>query len=102
MRLLERQIEHDFVQRMKRRGVLTVKWGRNGWPDRIVLLPGGVPVFLEFKRPGMTPRPLQSKRLDDLCTRDYWATWFDNADDAEAFVLTIAEKHGLSLGGTEC
>jgi hypothetical protein len=35
--------------------------GTDGVPDRIVLL-GGRVIFVELKRPGETPRPLQLKR----------------------------------------
>ena len=32
--------------------VMTVKLEQLGWPDRLVLLPGGRTLFIEFKKPG--------------------------------------------------
>lgn len=60
--MLERVIEENFVADAKRLGALALKlvvlsW--RGWPDRIVLAPGGRVFFVEFKRPGETPRANQ-------------------------------------------
>jgi hypothetical protein len=52
-----------------------------GWPDRIFLTPLA-PLWLEFKKPGETPRPLQSQRLDLLRGLGYNAAWVDSYDDA--------------------
>lgn len=50
---LEAKIEGDFVRWCCNNGVLTVKLQQaRGWPDRQVLLEGGVAVFIEFKRKG--------------------------------------------------
>ena len=43
-------------------GVYSIKLttpGQSGFPDRLFLIPGGRPFFIEFKRPGEEPRPLQ-------------------------------------------
>lgn len=39
-----------------------VKAGQDGWPDRLVLLPGGITVWVETKRPDGTHDPLQRWR----------------------------------------
>ena len=59
--MLERAIEAAFMRGMKKLGVEALKLnlqGNRGWPDRLVLLPGRA-LFIEFKRPGEGPRPLQ-------------------------------------------
>lgn len=33
--------------------------GSTGWPDRLFFIPGGRPLFIEFKRPGEEPGPKQ-------------------------------------------
>ena len=72
MRVLERQIEERLKKEAKRRGGLALKLvspGMAGVPDRLVLLPKGVMMFVEVKAPGKKPRPLQLKRkrqLEDL------------------------------------
>lgn len=40
--------------------------GQRGWPDRLVCLPGGAIVFLEFKRPGGDVRPDQFLVVTEL------------------------------------
>ena len=54
MTLLEKEIEGKLTEKVKRRGGMCLKWVCPGWagvPDRMVLLPGGVVVFVELKRP---------------------------------------------------
>lgn len=65
---LERDIESKFVQELSRYSyannleIVCLKLsvpGFRGWPDRLVLWPGRGVLFIEFKRPGETPRKLQ-------------------------------------------
>ena len=60
----EREIEKHLIDEVKRRGGLCEKWisGTAGWPDRLVLLPGGVCAFVEVKAANKKPRPLQKER----------------------------------------
>jgi hypothetical protein len=53
-----------------------------GWPDRLWLLPGGRPLFSEFKRPGDDPKPLQAERLRFLRELGYNTAVFDDYDIA--------------------
>jgi hypothetical protein len=61
---LEQTIEDKVTKRaLKELGVISIKLnlhGNNGWPDRMFLIPGGKPLFIEFKRPDEEPRSLQS------------------------------------------
>ena len=55
---LERRLTHEI----RALGALCIKLtspGFAGVPDRLVLLPGGVCVFVEMKAPGKTERPRQ-------------------------------------------
>ena len=61
----EREIERKLVTVVKSRGGICPKFvspGFDGMPDRVVLLPHGKIGFLEVKRPGEQPRPLQTAR----------------------------------------
>ena len=65
----ERQIEHRMCQAVEKLGCTALKFvspGRSGVPDRIVLCPGGRTVFIELKRPGGKPRPLQMRAIRHL------------------------------------
>ena len=61
----EREIERKLVSAVKSRGGICPKFvspGFDGMPDRVVLLPHGKMGFVEVKRPGEQPRPLQKAR----------------------------------------
>ena len=70
--MAERSVEDYLVARSKRRGVWAVKCavpGLNGFPDRMLLAPGGRAAFAELKRRGKVARKLQQwvhKRLRAL------------------------------------
>ena len=67
--MLEKHIEQNLVQAVRRMGGLAPKFISPGWagaPDRLVLLPSGRLAFVEVKAPGMTLRPLQVRRKGQL------------------------------------
>lgn len=58
--VLEVHIENRAVEKMERAGATAVKWGRDGWPDRMIFLRPGYTFFIEFKKPGEIKRPNES------------------------------------------
>jgi len=61
----EKTIERKLVQAVKAVGGIAPKFtspGYDGMPDRLVLLPNGKIAFVEVKRHGEEPRPLQEAR----------------------------------------
>lgn len=67
--MLEKELEQKFVKRMAQVGGMALKFtspGHAGVPDRLLLLPGGFVVFVELKREGAKPRPLQEFMLKKL------------------------------------
>lgn len=65
--MLEKTLENRLRLAVERAGGLCLKWtspGRRGVPDRMVLFPGGLIVFVELKRPG------EKVRAQSL--QDYW------------------------------
>ena len=61
----EKTLEALLVQAVKSMGGLAPKFvspGFDGMPDRLVLLPMGRIAFVEVKRHGEKPRPLQEAR----------------------------------------
>jgi hypothetical protein len=70
-RVSEARIERYLVAVVKHHGGFALKLnliGRRGWPDRLVLIPGGHCCFVELKRPGARPRKLQ-ERVHQLLRR---------------------------------
>lgn len=63
IKLLEKRIEQYFKKRVEEDGTCKcfkfVSPGTAGVPDRIVLKKTGKIYFVELKRPGAEPRPLQ-------------------------------------------
>lgn len=63
--MLEKEIEKQLVVETKRMKGLALKFtspGFVGVPDRLVLLPGGKLAFVEVKKEGEKPRPIQISR----------------------------------------
>lgn len=61
----EKTIEQKLVKAIKAMGGIAPKFvspGFDGMPDRLVLLPDGIIAFVEVKRHGEKPRPLQETR----------------------------------------
>ena len=67
--MLEKKIEERLRKKAKEAGGLAAKWvspSMSGVPDRIVFLPGGKIIFVELKRPGEKPTPLQNRIIEIL------------------------------------
>lgn len=89
-RPLELTVEHHLLDRVKASGGHAIKLGMNGWPDRLVVLPGGKVGFLELKRPGEKPRALQVKRLNELRRTGVVADWADSKEAVDEFLRHLA------------
>ena len=90
MQILESVIETAFAEAMKTIGVVTLKLnilGNRGWPDRLVILPEGRTVFIEFKIPGAELEPLQKFQHDTLRRLEHKVMTFDNAERATMYVV---------------
>lgn len=64
--MFERDIEKTLYESVKKKNGLCLKFtspSMTGVPDRLILLPGGKIGFVEVKRPGQKPRPIQEKRI---------------------------------------
>ena len=65
----EKELESKFVKAVKCMGGLAPKFvspGFDGMPDRLLLSPHGKLAFVEIKRKGQKPRPLQTARHELL------------------------------------
>ena len=63
----EKTLEAYLVKKVKNLGGKCLKMtGEKGIPDRLVILPGGKCIFVELKREGEKPRPIQDYRLQQL------------------------------------
>lgn len=65
---LESKIQARIIKRLESEGYYVVKLiltSKNGIPD-LLLLKDGKASFVEVKRPGKNPRPLQEYRINEL------------------------------------
>lgn len=65
----ESTVENKLRNATKQHGGIALKFtspGLAGVPDRLIILPGGKYAFIEVKRPGAKPRPLQKHRHQQL------------------------------------
>lgn len=91
-RSLEKDIERKFVEGIRAKGGRAYKFvspGTAGVTDRIVLMP--VPPehqalvqkylkFVELKRPGAKPGPLQNRFISEVRELGHYAGWIDRED----------------------
>ena len=62
----EKTLESRLRREVTKRKGIYMKWGVNGWPDRVVMLPINRTWFIEVKTEGKEPRKRQAARLRKL------------------------------------
>ncbi len=88
----EREIEKALVDKVKSLGGLCLKFtstSMTGIPDRIILLPKGKIGFIEVKRPGESPRPIQRKRIRQLQDLGFKVYVIDNKEMIKKIIKGI-------------
>jgi len=86
---LERTTEKSFTQFCVSLGIACPKLRlatESAWPDRTLLYKGQA-MFLELKRGGERPTPLQMHQLDTLTRFGFNARWSDDFEQMKAIVL---------------
>lgn len=98
--MLEVQIEDKIVKWAKREGFLTpkVKFVEAGFPDRLFISPFGHTIFMEIKKPGEVPTPIQLHRIEQLTKRGVPAIWVDSV--LEGINVLKAALEASSISGT--
>ena len=82
MQVLESSIEGSCRKWAEQQGGKLLKiQNARGWPDRLLLKPGGKAALIEFKAPGKKPKPLQAWRITRLLELGFVATYVDNLED---------------------
>lgn len=90
----ESKIEDYLKQKIRAEGgeVRKVKWiGRNGAPDRVVMLKGQV-CFIELKAPGKKPEPHQKREHKRMRDMGAMVLVIDSREQVDSFV-------GMCRGG---
>lgn len=90
--MLEKEVERKLVTVVQMMDGVAVKFvspGFAGMPDRLVLLPGGRIAFVEVKRPGEKPRPLQKARHRMLRRLGFKVYVLDSVEEIERIIDEI-------------
>ena len=88
----EKELERKLVETVKAMGGIAPKFvspGFDGMPDRLVLLPNGRCGFVEVKRHGEKPRPLQESRHGLLRQLGYKVFVIDSAEQIGGVIDAI-------------
>lgn len=91
----ESKIEKALVTQVKSIGGLAWKFvspGTAGVPDRLVILPDGRTIYVELKRPGQKPGPLQEYRRKQLQERGHEVYVIDTIEGVKAFIQEVMPK----------
>lgn len=101
--LTERIINYAKKQGCLARKVHGSAYGTGGWPDVEILLPVSyqnyaVPLYVEVKQPGNTPKERQKKRLRDLTRFKAVAVWVDNLEDLKKVIEAIRDNRSVEDG----
>lgn len=69
---LEKKIQKNVVEYARKKNFIALKvnvGSQRGWPDYVLIDPDGWHVWMEFKKPGEEPEPLQIHRAIQLTER---------------------------------
>lgn len=85
----EKAIEAYLVKRVKEMGGVCLKYSSasiTGYPDRIVLMPGGRVVWVELKSKGQKPELRQEIRIKELRALGFRVEVADSRADVDAIM----------------
>ena len=87
-----------------KQGGLCLKFVPPGWEgaqDRIILFPGGRIFFVEVKRPGEKPRPLQLKRHEELRKLGFSVYVIDGKEQVRDLIRQQNGSENLQQNGSD-
>lgn len=88
----EKAIERYLVEQAKQNGLLCLKYSnpnKVGYPDRLLVLPGGGVVWVELKSKGRKPTKIQQIRIAELIGMGHLVKVIDNKADIDELIKTI-------------
>lgn len=86
----EKWLERQLVNKIGERGGVALKYSNaqcTGYPDRLVLLPGGRAYFVELKSKGKKPTRLQSLRHEELRALGFGVAVVDRPEALDDFLI---------------
>lgn len=90
----EKAIERYLVEQAKQNGLLCLKYSNPnmvGYPDRLLVLPGGGVVWVELKSKGRKPTKVQQIRMSELTGMGHLVKVIDNKADIDELIKTTKQ-----------
>lgn len=90
----EKAIELYLVEQAKQNGLLCLKYSNPnmvGYPDRLLVLPGGGVVWVELKSKGRKPTKIQQIRMSELTGMGHLVKVIDNKADIDELIKTTKQ-----------
>lgn len=97
----EKYLETRLRKEVKKAGGVALKFSSGtevGFPDRCVLMPGGICHWVELKTTGARARKMQSYRHEQLRRLGFRVEVIDTSDKLNQFINSL---YGISDGRTE-
>lgn len=91
----EKWLEAQLVKRVKAAGGHALKFASDteiGYPDRLVLMPGGKAYWVEMKSTGEKPRLIQKIRHDELRKLGFEVHVISNEEQLNKFINHITQN----------
>ena len=89
---MESQIQARVIEFARRRGVIARKLSfGEGWPDYMFLWKGRI-LFIEFKRPGERPKPLQVYVIELIRKQGFEVILVDNIIDGRRAIRRFVDE----------
>ena len=92
----EKDIERKLRVKVEQAGGWCLKFisSVSGVPDRICLFPGGIIAFVEMKRHGESPRPLQVHQIKRIRGLGFYVAVIDSEKGIRELMEHVKERGG--------
>ena len=88
----EKEIERYLVRECRRIVMPCLKYSNPfeaGYPDRLVVMPGGKVVWVELKSKGQKPRRIQTERMESLRRLGHFAVILDSKEGVDMLIYEL-------------
>lgn len=85
----EKAIERYLVEQARLNGLLCLKYSNSnmvGYPDRLLVIPGGAVIWVELKSKGRKPTKVQQMRIAELTGMGHPVLVIDNKPDIDKLI----------------
>ncbi len=90
----EKAIERYLAEQAKQNGLLCLKYSNAnmaGYPDRLLVLPGGGVIWVELKSKGRKPTKIQQMRMRELADMGHLVRVIDNKPDIDELIKSAKQ-----------